>query len=355
MDDVANLVSQAVTRDGLPGVGVCVVREGERFEVVAGLADEVGTPLEADSVGRYYYSSGKVVTSVAVMQLVEDGQLRLDTALAELLPEWSGVDVSPTVFQLLTHTAGLTYAESSATAESVEASYVAAGIDHEGEMSLEAFSAKVAAQAPCYIPGAQWRYSVAHDVLGRVIEVAAGRSLDELAAARIFGPLGMSRTSFRASDLDARPGTCWKHQPGHDTQVSLADKAGAESEFMNPRRMLSGGGGLLSTLDDYTRFCEALLRGGDGIVSPASVDAILTDQLPQSLEGPDSGLGFGFGGLVTRYGASPWPEGVFSWGGYAGTQFLIDRRNELVVCLHMQVQHDFTISLWHELVAALYQ
>ncbi len=353
MEALAEVVSNAV-RDGLPGVGLRVVRAGQRFEVVAGVADEAGTPLTADSVGRYY-SSAKVVTSVVVMQLVEEGLLDLGTSLAELLPEWSNVDNSPTVFQLLTHTAGLTYGDASATSGSVEASYVAVGINHEGEMSLETFSTKVAAQAPCFSPGAQWRYSIAHDMLGRVIEVAAGRSLDELAAARIFEPLGMGRTSFRAGDLVALLGTCWNHQPGSDPQVVLADKAGARSDFMNPRRMLSGGGGLLSTLEDFTRLCEALLRGGDGIVTPESVDAILSDQLPPQLDGPDPGIGFGFGGLVTRVGASPWPQGVFSWGGYAGTQFLIDQPNELVVCLHMQVQHDFTISLWHELVAALYQ
>jgi len=350
MEAVAEVIGDAVDRGVVPGAGLTVIRDGERFDVIVGVADREGTPLSGESIGRYY-SSAKAITSVVVLQLVEAGSVDLDAPISVLLPEWSAVDPAPTVRNLLTHTAGLTYpGDPTLGADPIDAAYIDAGIDHEGFLSLEEFSSRLAGQPLCFLPGTQWRYSVAHDLLGRVVEVAAGRSLENLASERVFTPLGMTRSSFVAADLSEPFGACWEHRPGEDPSI-VPEHA---SDFMDPARMLSGGGGLLSTLNDYTTFCSALLHGEATILGEPWLAMMLSDQLPSDVVGPGPDAGFGFGGLVTRTGASPWPAGVFSWGGYAGTQFLIDRASDLVVCLHIQVHHDFTIPLWGDVLACVY-
>lgn len=361
LDRLRAIVEEVAESGELPGVGLSIRSPTDHSDLIAGVADTVGTPLDGDSPGRYY-SSAKLVTSIVVLQLIEAGHLELDAAISTILPEWADVDPAPTVRQLLTHTAGLTYPANPAAPSAVDAdgvhpvdaAYFAAGIDHEGVLSLAEFSRRLAAQPLCFAPGTQWRYSLSHDLLGRVIEVAAGESLDELARRQIFEPLGLTRTGFAAQGLPAELGSCWIHRPGRQPRFELADPAGAASAFMNPGRMLSGGGGLLSTLNDYTRLCEAVLVADERLMGVASFDQLLCDQLAADIAGPDENSGFGFGGLVGRPGGLL-PEGVFSWGGYAGTQFLIDRNAGVVVCLHLQVQHDFTVTIWHEIVSHLYE
>lgn len=330
VDALVETLRIAVERDGLPGIGLSIVRGGERTDVIEGVADQSGTPLTADSIGRYH-SSAKAVTSVVVLQLVEAGVLSLDTAISQIVPEWAEVAPSPTVHHLLTHTAGLTYE-----------------VSHRQAVSLETFSQQLVAAGLSYQPGASWLYSVSHDLLGRVVEVVAGRSIAELASQGVFSPLGMSRSSFTLAGLPDAPGDCWMHRPGQDPAIEPAEVPVDEHE-----QMLSAGGGLFSTLNDYTAFCEALLHGSPTLIGSDLLNLMLTDHLG-GIGGLDPDFGFGFGGLVTKIGSKPWPPGVFSWGGYAGTQFLIDRANDLAVCLHLQVQHDFTLTVWSEILDVIY-
>ncbi len=352
---ITAIVEEAVEAGELPGVGLSIRSRSTSVDVIAGVADVHGSVLSGDSIGRYY-SSAKLVTSIVVLQRMEAGELELDAAVSTILPEWADVDEAPTIRQLLTHTAGLTYPADPATGDvdPVDAAYFTAGINHEGSMSLEDFSSRLAAQPLCFAPGTQWRYSLAHDLLGRVVEVVANASLSELANRRIFEPLGLTRTSFTAAALPDELGSCWIHRPDSDPRYELADPGGPDSAFLNPDRMLSGGGGLISTLNDYTRLCEAVLHADDRLLCAESFDELLTDQLAADIVGPDEHSGFGFGGLVARAGGLL-PEGAFSWGGYAGTQFLIDRNSGTVVCLHLQVQHDFTVTLWPEILSYLFE
>lgn len=355
----------SIERGEVPGASLVVVDGDDRLEIVRGAADPLGTPLTVNTVGRYF-SSVKPVTSVVVLQLIDDGLFRLDTPICDLLPEWvdrNPSDGMPSVHHLLTHTAGLSYEawETGPDVHPVDAAYRDAGIDFLGYLSLEEFSTRLAAQPLCFSPGERWRYSVAHDLLGRVIEAATGQSVSEVFEQRLFGPLAMTSSGFYATAaLVDRLGACWLHRPGEEPELELSDPAGSDSMCTDFARMASCGGGLLSTLDDYVTFLLMLRNDGvhDGrqIVSSASVDAMMSDQLAPHIvnEQPDVGWtvgttsGFGYGGEVARDGSNR-----FSWGGYAGTNFFVDRQANRVAALHIQVQNDFTVRLWRNLIPNL--
>lgn len=227
----------------------------------------------------------------------------------------------------------------------VEAAYREAGIDHEGGDSLEEFSAKLAAQPLCFSPGQGWRYGLSHDLLGRVIEVVTREPVAEVFEERLFSRLNMASTGFIATaEMTQRLGACWRHRPGETPELELLDHPS------DCPRMASCGGGLLSTTDDYVNFLLMLRDGGtfegERLRSSASVDEIVRDQLPAkiALDGFDDFAGFGFGGQVERDGSDR-----FSWGGYAGTAFEVDRANNRVTALHIQVLNDYSIGLWDEL------
>ena len=403
--DAAAIIDAAVEDGLVPGVGLVVIDGGARVEILRGVASPAGDPLTANTVG-HYFSSVKVVTSAVVMSLVDDGVLDLDAQLSTVLPEWAsrrrehGI---PTLRHLLTHTAGLTYpaVESGPDVHPVDAAYRDADITHHGYDTLVEFSAKLAEQPLCFEPGTRWRYSLAHDLVGRVIEEVAGESVDVVFAERIFEPLGMTSSGFVATpDMAERLGACWQHQPDEVPDLVLVDPGGERSAATDARRMRSCGGGLLSTLNDYVTFLVMLGNGGTvngrRVLSESSVDAIMSDHLGDDMENddPDTGFrvcthtGFGFGGEVERTSSeSTSSEGTssggtssgetssgetssgetssgstapsydmsgrFSWGGYAGTSFFVDRRVNRVAALHIQVQNDFSIQLWQDLIPLL--
>jgi CubicO group peptidase (beta-lactamase class C family) len=279
------------------------------------------------------------------------------------------------VWHLLTHTAGLTYGFH--RVHPVDAMYRAAGFEWSTPAGMDLAQACDAwAGLPLlFQPGAEWNYSVATDVLGRVVEVTSGQSLDDFFAARILGPLGMTHTSFWAGP-DAAPRLAALYVPGPDGAPARLDALGRAA--LAPPDMLSGGGGLVSTAADYDRFTQLLLsRPGspagelDGVrlLSPRTFGYMTRNHLPGGLdletfgrplyaESPFRGVGFGLGFAVVL---DPVPgkvigsAGEISWGGAASTAFWVDQDADLTVSFFTQLLPSSTYPIRPQLRQLVYQ
>lgn len=302
------------------------------------------------------YSMTKPVTSVAAMMLLEEGHFELDDPLSEHLPEygemmvWNDGDPVPaenpiTIRHLFTHSAGFSYGF---TEEGVDALYREAELFASED--LAAFSERLAEQPLLFEPGSRWHYGVATDVLGRLVEVVSGHSLDRFLDERLFEPLGMVDTFFEVpEDKRERLGTQHRLNPESSVLEEVPDGSLAGIRWQNVQ-LLSGGGGLVSTADDYMRFARMLLNGGalEGvrILSPKTVAWMTRNHLPADMEpahgvyGQGDSIGFGLGFAVVD-DAAHWSgvvatEGEYWWGGAAGTLFWADPEYEVIGILMLQ-------------------
>ena len=376
----------------LPGWLLTVRRRGRLAHVArCGSRDlEAGLPVTDDTVWRIY-SMTKPVTSVAAMMLYEEGRLALTDPVSAFIPAFADVRVysggsdlrqatvpavEPVrIWHLLTHTAGLTYGFQ--RVHPVDAMYRAAGFEWGTPRGTDLAQAcdLWAAFPLLFQPGAEWNYSVATDVLGRVVEVASGQRLDEFFADRIFGPLGMTGTAFWAGPA-AQPRLAALYNPGPDGKAARLDAMGRWA--LKEPRMLSGGGGLVSTAADYDRFTQMLLhRPGspagelDGVrlLSPRTVGYMGRNHLPGGVdletfgrplfaEAPFRGVGFGLGFAVL---IDPVPgkvvgsAGELSWGGAASTSFWVDREADLTVSFFTQLLPSSTYPIRPQLRQLVYQ
>jgi CubicO group peptidase (beta-lactamase class C family) len=361
--------------DGLlPGWLLTVSRHGKLAYVASyGHRDkEAGLEVTPDTLWRIY-SMTKPVTSVAVMMLYEEGLLQLTDPVSRFIPSFrelrvftGGSDQRPVtvpaaepvrIWHLLTHTSGLTYGFH--RQHPVDAMHRAAGFDLDSKPSVNLEQAcDVWATIPLlFQPGAEWNYSVATDVLGRVVEVASGQSLDEFFAQRIFGPLGMSDTGFYAQpgDLPRLAALYGRDLQGKAKRMERAGEAATRKPLM-----LSGGGGLVSTAADYNRFVQMILGRPDSpageldgvrLLAPGTVAYMGRNHLPGNrtlaefgrpldAESPQVGTGFGLGFAVVTDPAAlkvVCSPGELSWGGAASTAFWIDPAQELTVTFFTQL------------------
>src|SRR4051794_19595354 len=264
--------------DGLlPGWLVVVARGGSVVHLSTyGRRDiEADAPMQVDTLFRIY-SMTKPITSVAAMMLYEEGAFKLKDPVSKFIPSFenmqvyrSGSSMNPVlapagepmrIWHLLTHTSGLTYGFH--YAHPVDAMYRTAGFEwgNPPGADLAACCDKWAALPLLFEPGSEWNYSVSTDVLGRVVEVASGQSLDQFFAERIFGPLGMTDTGFSVPEGDVdRLAALYTPQPG-SRKAQRQDAMG--NAALSQPTCLSGGGGLVSTAADYHRFTQMLLNGG---------------------------------------------------------------------------------------------
>lgn len=341
------------------GCSVLIAQGGtEAFYHDCGQRDiAAGQPWQRDTVARIY-SMTKPITSAAMMTLVERGLVHLDTPVSEFITGFAdthclvdgATDISqtkpctpPTLHQLLIHTSGLSYSFNPG---------VLPGVMKEekldfgpGAETLAATADRLATQPLAFRPGARWEYSVGIDVIGRVIEVISGKTLEAFFVDEILGPLGMDDTRFTVpAGAKDRFAALYTPLAGDsfelnatrtdDDTLRLADDP-AESLY-HTSQMNSGGGGLVGTIDDYLKFVEMLRMGGKGIVSPATLRFMMRNHLggdiaamgPSSFaEQPMVGMGYGIGGAVVldpaRAGV-PGSVGDFSWGGMASTFFWTD-------------------------------
>ncbi|HEY7605095.1 MAG TPA: serine hydrolase domain-containing protein [Gaiellaceae bacterium] len=340
---------------------------------------ETGLPVESDTIWRIY-SMTKPITSVAAMMLYEEGALALTDPVAKFIPSFGDVRVyrkgaaaapvtapaaeTMTVWHLLTHTAGLTY--SFQFAHPVDEAYRLAGFlpDLRGEYDLAEACDRWASLPLLFEPGAEWNYSHATDVVGRIIEVVSGQSLDEFFAQRILTPLGMPDTGFTVAEADrGRLAALYFHDPETAKAVPspMPDPVTAERP-----RFLAGGHGLVSTAGDYHRFTQMLLRRGelDGVrlLAPRTVDLMTRNHLPGNATLTrfgrplldlviNDGYGFGLGlsPLVDPIEAKTLSAvGEYRWEGAAGTAFLVDPADELTVLFFTQAlfaPDDLTVAL----------
>ena len=357
-------IDQDVANAMLPGAVLLVARNGvPMYAHIAGAQDpRSALPMRRDSIFRIH-SLTKPIVSVAVMMLVEDGKLTLADPASIYLPELKNLQVGVersdaagaktldlvaatremSIHDLLRHSAGLTYAFEGKSL--VKDEYKKLGLDGVNESSAEWI--QKLAKAPLQSqPGSRFEYSVATDVLGVILERVSAQSLHELLAARIFRPLKMHDTGFTVEPS--------KH-PRIAEPFEIDSVWKIKTPMSDPRKTpprFSGGGGLVSTADDYLRFAQMLLNGGelDGarILAPKTVELMLSDNLPvmrlaaptgQILLGPRPGYGFGLGFAVrTDLGGANTPGsiGIADWNGISGTNFWIDPKEKLAVVWMMQ-------------------
>jgi CubicO group peptidase (beta-lactamase class C family) len=384
-------LARFVDEGTLPGFLVTVARHGRLAHVGRyGHRDvERGLPVTDDTRWRIY-SMTKPLTSVAAMSLFEEGAFLLTDPISRWLPEFAdtrvyvaGSGAKPVtapmmepirVWHLLTHTSGLTYGFHEA--HPVDAMYRAA---EQGAGSTPgADSAEVcrqwAALPLVFQPGTEWNYGVSTDVLGRLVEVLAGKPLDEVLAERVFGPLGMTDTSFGLRDGDDPDSLArlYGDVPGApDTGFAPLDAVGAAA--LRKPAFLSGGGGLVSTAADYLRFVECLRRGGayDGgrVLGARTLAHMVRNHLPgnQDLEAfgrplyaetPLRGVGFGLGFSMVldpvRYGSVA-SVGDYSWGGAASTAFYVDPVEDLTVTFYAQLLPSNTLPIRPHLRSLVHQ
>jgi len=375
----------------LPGWVIAVTRQGRLAHVSAcGSRDiEAGLPVQTDTLWRIY-SMTKPITSVAAMMLYEEGAFELTDPVSRFIPSFADVRVyaggsdlrqvtvpatEPVrIWHLLTHTAGLTYGFH--RVHPVDALHRDAGFEWSFPPGCDlAQACDIWARLPLlFQPGAEWNYSVATDVLGRVIEVVSGQRLDEFFAQRIFAPLGMTDTAFYVDADDTRLATLY--QPGPDGRAIRLDALG-QGARQRPD-LHSGGGGLISTAADYQRFLQLMVgRAGcpagelDGVrlLSPRTVGYMARNHLPGGLdletfgrplyaETPFRGVGFGLGFAVVIdpvRGEVLCSAGELSWGGAASTAFWIDPAEDLTVSFFTQLLPSSTYPLRSQLRQLVYQ
>jgi len=360
-----------------PGVITAIVRKGKlvHFEVQGDMDVEAGKPMREDAIFRIA-SMTKPITSAALMMLWEEGHFQLRDPVSKFIPAFADVKVSSTgdasgntgelvdlqrpiqIRDMLTHTAGL----ANNYVGNVSAYREAMG----GERPRDnAELIKKLVEIPLnYQPGEAWQYSVATDVVGRLVEVISGMSLDEFFTRRIFEPLDMRDTHFYMDDNKADRLTA-QYTPGEDdNKIVLQDPGTAESRWIKgPKTLFRGAGGLASTTRDYLRFQLMMLNGGelDGVrlLSPNTVSLMLenhTGDLPLWLAGPGMGFGLGYGVVVDRgAAATPLSEGAGYWGGAYCTISWLDPEQELVAVLMTQVRPYTHINIRQDFQVLTYQ
>ena len=358
-DRIGIAVQGFVDRRELAGAVVVVARRGALAHLEArGMADiGAGTPMRADTIFRIY-SMTKAVGSVAVMMLYDEGRLQLDVSAAEYLPSLRGLMVAPgaaavtsaavpahrdiTVRDLLCHTAGM---PGPLVIDQVLRNN---GLPPIGRCSLQQIVDHLGQVRLLHQPGAEWRYSFAADVLGRLVEVASGLPFDRFLAKRVFQPLGMRDTAFFCPPEQAhRLAAMYGPDPGGGLQERDSPQSGTVTpfSFLEAPPFLSNGGGLVSTGGDYLRFCLMLAGGGTfggvRLLRPETVAMMTRNQLPPELipirKQPQErydGLGFGLGVSVRVHPSAFVPAaqvGEYGWIGGASTEFSISPASDLSV------------------------
>lgn len=379
----------AYVDDGrLPGWQVLVSRRGNVVHASTyGHRDiDAGTPWSDDTLVRMF-SMTKPITSVAAMMLYEEGSFELKDPVSKFIPAFAesrvyrggsplkpiteGLTQPMLMWHLLTHTSGLTYGFHNQHV--TDAIYRNAGFDigvPDGA-DLADCCERWAALPLAFQPGAEWCYSVSTDVLGRVVEVISGQSLDEFFRTRIFEPLKMAETAFFVDEGEIdRAATLYSPDPatGRAVATPLVPAAPTETPLF-----LSGGGGLWGPASDYVRFCHFLLNRGelDGVrlLGSRTIDYMSQNHLPGGAdletfgrplfaETTYDGVGFGLGlsvqldPVANKVLASP---GEYAWGGLASTAFWCDPREEIAVVFLTQLAPSSTYALRPQLKQLVYQ
>lgn len=365
LEKIGAMLKNNVDEGKIPGAVALIARDGKIvFHQAYGTANANGKKLEKDAIFRIA-SQTKAITATAVMILWEEGKFQLDDPISKYIPEFKNpqlldtfneedstfttkpAEKEITIRNLLTHTSGLGYGMIDSD-ERFRKIYAKAGITDafSAENVKIADNEKKLAKLPLHFePGEKWSYSEGLDVLGYFVEVISGKPFDEFLHDRIFEPLGMNDTYFylpdsksdRLVEVQEKKDGKWQNfgkTPYYDPDYP---KKGAKTFF-------SGGAGLSSTALDYAKFLQMYLNKGNynghQILSPITVNMILSNQTGDLFGGPESQYGLAFG-LVTEQGedkGGQGSEGTFSWGGYFNTQYFADPVTHVIGILMKQTQ-----------------
>ena len=387
---IAAAIQRSVDDGRIAGGVSLVARHGKiaYFQAV-GMSDrDAHKPMRADTIFRIC-SMSKPLTSVAVMILYEEGRFALNDPVSDYLPEfkhmkvldppWPQDKTSPpgalvdakrpiTILNLLTHTSGLTYPWNARLGKAYRDANVASGLMQQQGTIGEAVK-RLAALPLLFQPGDDWEYSLADDVLGRFVEVVSGMPFDRFLQERLFGPLGMKDTGFfLPDDKVPRLATAYAYEEGKGLHPILDGQimgpAGefqytADYPYRGPHTYFSGGGGMLSTAEDYYRFCQMMLNGGQlngvRIISRKSVELMSHNHVVGKPDGPNAyGLGFGTVSTpeqLTELGS----VGSFNWGGFYYTSFVIDPKEDMVVIFMGQMNPAGGLDLASKAISLAYQ
>ena len=366
-----------------PGGAVLVARHGElAFFDCAGFADvENRLPWRRDLIARIY-SMTKPVTAVALMMLYEEARVHLDDPVEAYLPEFKDrqllipgatsldqtvpVKTKMTIHHLLTHTSGLSlFTNPGLLGEAYAKEKLGLALGYGG---LDRMVRRIAELPLEWEPGTRWQYSTGSDVIGRIVEVVSGTTLDKFFATRIFEPLGMTDTGFSVPDSGI--GRFPPLYEAADGGMALHEAPEVSEWRQGKVDTFCGGGGLVGTIDDFWRFAEMLRGGGElggeRILSPRTLAMAARNHLPGDLaamatevwaETQFDGVGFGLLGSVVLDPAKAQISaqvGDYGWGGAAGTFFWISPVDDLVVILFTQLLPSSAISVRKELRALVH-
>jgi len=370
----------------LPHAQVLVARDGEIAHFSSqGLAREGGKAIDEASLFRIA-SMTKPVTSIAFMQLLEQGLVALDTPVHRVLPEFKGLGVyngggGGVPFQtkpcerpmlmvdLLRHTSGLTYGFQNRS--NIDLAMREGKFENwHGNLTLDEFVGALGKLPLEFSPGTAWNYSVSTDVLGAVVQRLSGKTLDQYFADHIFAPLKMDDTFFAVPEAKIdRLTDCYTFVP---SKGRVMYDRGSESAWSRQPKQLSGGGGLVSTALDYHRFCTMLLNGGelDGarVIGRKTLELMTLNHLPgngdlaawsQSLfsEATNAGVGFGLGFAINIDPAAnliPGSLGEYYWGGMFSTAFFVDPVERVSMVFMTQLSPSSTYPIRRELKTLIY-
>ena len=359
---------EAQTKKGDPSGFVVGIARGGKLAYLqpTGFEDhDKKIPMRPDSIFRIG-SMSKQITSVATMMLVDEGKLELDAPVAQYLPELKDMQVvktdpatgdaillelepakrAMTIRDLLRNTSGLVYAmpdfaDPGFGNTAIHVLY-GARAPFRRDKPIASFVANLGTLPLLHQPGEVWEYSIGYDVLGRVIEVVSGQTFDQFLQSRLFAPLHMIDSGFSVPEdklarLVAVPGV----QP----------KPLSDGDVGKPQTFFSGGGGIVSTVPDFLRFCQMLLNGGEldsvRILKPETVRLMMTNSMPPDIHfagheaGPAYGTGWGLGFAIRTnpdFSFIPGAVGSFNWQGSWGTFFSVDPVQKLILVMMMQRQ-----------------
>ena len=338
-------------RLGIPGFDISVYHRGkEVFREMRGACDEYVTPMTGRE--RYnIYSCSKLFTCVAAMMLLEEGKIRLTDEVALYIPAFADVQVKKgntvyraerpiTIFHLFTMTGGLNYnIRHQAIAEGIKAT--------EGKaptVEMIKYIAKIPLE---FEPGTRFNYSLCHDVLAGIVEIASGKRFGEFVRERIFEPMGMKNTTFSLPECEI---------PGIMAQYCFNDTG-----YKNLGREIwhykfgplyeSGGAGAVSTVDDYIRFLEGLRTGK--LLMEDTLALMCRDHLrDEQREDCWTSMGYGYG-LGVRTPLRGFPRTDFGWGGAAGSYLSIDPKNEISIYYAQHVLNSPNSNLRKDIIEAV--
>ncbi len=353
------LLQQFIDQKQIAGMVTILARHGKVTDYRTYGARDLasGAPMPKDAIFRDF-SMTKPVVGVAMMILWEQGKWLPSDPIAKYIPEFAhlrvfkGVDADgkmiledpihpPTMGELMTHTAGFTYGIFGDTP--VDKAYRSANLF--GSASLKDFVDRLSRLPLLYQPGTQWVYSVSSDVQGYIVEKLSGQPLPDFLEQKIFKPLGMKDAGFFVP-VDKRNRFATLYRANDKGELVTDGANGLGGAYAEPPRMPSGGGGMVSTAEDYLRFAQMLDNAGElngvRVVSPAAVHLMASNHLAANLLTGEFGIGslkmrpgFGWGyDCAVEFNPPeidlPDGQGTFSWGGMAGTWFWVDPTNDIV-------------------------